>query len=575
VLRRLVISAVSTLVLAGTAHAQGVRTLLMPGVSYTKQVEFTTHGPVAFHAVNAPRPGGLYAVKPVLSNGAIVGRERVTSMQRSISSSATVAGVNGDLFTFADGRPTGMLIRSGVLETPPHPERSSVGITADGSLRVERVAFAGFWRGTGQRRPLRLNGAPGANGVALFTPSWGPATPALPGVVEALVTPFPPARPNADLFGTVVQIGQTNGGTRIPPGGAVLVARGSGAARLAAEAPVGTNLFVRLALTPDWAGVPDAVGGGPVLVRDGKPVFRANEAFSVDHTGHRHPRTAIGQLANGRILLVAVDGRQPGYSVGMTSFELATLMVRLGAVSASALDGGGSTTMAFDGTLLNRPSDPSGERAVAESVNVLYYGVYASLPLHQVVSPNGDGVAESQRFEYKLVRRSNVTASLTGPDGAARVIASGEQAPGRYRITWTGVRPDAAPEPEGRWRFSVTAADDQGQSSEAERLFWLNNTLGALSVQRNVWVRRSGSNLRASFRLARRAVVRVTVERPSGAIVRTVLERTFEDGPARVGWNGRDTSRTLAYPGRYVLRVRATNDVGTVDLTRRFRVRRL
>ncbi len=180
-LRRVVISGVSALVLAGPAQAQGVRTLLMPGVSYTKQVEFTTHGPVAFHAVNAPRPGGLYAVKPVLSNNAIVGRERVTSMQRSVSASATVAGVNGDLFTFADGRPTGMLIRSGVLETPPHPERSSVGISADGSLRVERVAFAGFWRGTGQRRPLRLNGVPAANGVALFTPSWGAATPALPG----------------------------------------------------------------------------------------------------------------------------------------------------------------------------------------------------------------------------------------------------------------------------------------------------------------------------------------------------------------------------------------------------------
>ena len=52
-------------------------------------------------------------------------------------------------------------------------------------------------------------------------------------------------------------------------------------------------------------------------------------------------------------------------------------MVRLGAVTASALDAGGSTTMAFDGKVLNRPSDPGGERAVADGLFVFYYGVQA------------------------------------------------------------------------------------------------------------------------------------------------------------------------------------------------------
>jgi hypothetical protein len=568
VLRKLFIAGVLLVVPAAPAHAQGLRVLLMPGVSYTKQVEFTTHGPVAFHVVNAPRPGGLYALRPVLSNNAILGRERVTSMQRSVSGSATVAGVNGDLFAWADGRPSGMLMRSGILDSPPHAERSSVGIASDGSLHVERVAYAGIWKGTGQRRPLRLNQPPPANAVSIFTPSWGPGTPSAAGVVEAVLSPFPAATPNTDHFGTVVQIGETNGGTRIPPDGAVIVARGTGAARLAAEAPLGTSVFVRFALTPDWAGIPDALGGGPVLVRNGKPVFRANEAFTLDQTGHRHPRSAVGQLANGRVILVAVDGRQRGYSVGMTSFELALLMVRLGAVSASGLDGGGSTTMAFEGLLLNRPSDPGGERAVAESLNVFYYGVYAPPPLVQVLSPNGDGVDESQRLEYKLVRPANVSATLTGPDGAQQVLDSGARAPGRYRFTWAG------PGPEGRWRFTVSAVDDQGQSSTTDRLFALNNTLKGLSVQPTVWVGRRGSNMRATYELAHPALVRVTVERANGAIIRTVLRRTLAQGPVTVGWDGRDTSRALAFRGRYVLRVRATNELGRVDLTRPFGVRR-
>src|SRR5207253_3876286 len=137
-----------------------------------------------------------------------------------------------------------------------------------------------------------------------------------------------------------------------------------------------------------WANVTDAVGGGPIIVRNGKPVFRSFELFTAAQLAARNPRTGVGQTADGRILLVAVDGRQPGYSTGLTNFELALLMMRLGAVTASALDSGGSTTMAFDGKLLNRPSDPGGERPVAEALTLFYYGVYAPPPMARVLSPN-------------------------------------------------------------------------------------------------------------------------------------------------------------------------------------------
>ena len=76
--------------------------------------------------------------------------------------------------------------------------------------------------------------------------------------------------------------------------------------------------------------------------------------------------------------------------------------------------------MAFDGELLNRPSDPGGERAVADGLFVFYYGVHAPPPTQAVLSPNGDGVAESQSLSYKIVRPSTVTASLVGPDRVPR-----------------------------------------------------------------------------------------------------------------------------------------------------------
>jgi hypothetical protein len=567
VVRRVVAAAAAlgaAFVVAPAAGAQ--TTLLMPGVSYEKTVEFTPHGPVVVHLMRAPRPTGLYALKPVLSNDAIVGRERVTQMQRRVATTATVAGVNGDLFHWQIGHPSGMLMMSGVLASAPNPDRSSTGIAGDGSLRVERVRMNGTWAGSGQRRPLALNRSPGSGGVALFTPSYGPATPAAAETVEVVLTPFPTAQPNVDLVGTVVQAKQ-GGSTPIPPGGAVLVGRGvNGAGRLATEAPVGSNVTVRLVLTPDWGGIVDAIGGGPLLVRDGRAIFRANEVFTIDQLVPRQPRSAIGQTADGGIILATVDGRRPGWSVGMTSFEMALMLRRLGAVTASGLDGGGSATMAFEGRLLNRPSDPGGERAVAESLNVFYYGVHVPELGENVVSPNGDGVAERQTFSYKIVRPSTVNARLVAPDGSQVPVDVGDRPTvGTYRFPpWT------PPALEGVWRFLVDSTDDLGRASTAERAFVVNNTLSSLVVP-NV---RRRSTVRAGFTLSRPASVRVTILTANGAALRGLPARQLPAGAQTAAWNGRSTYGSLVRAGRYQLRITAVNDVGTVSLTAPFAITR-
>jgi hypothetical protein len=559
-LRRVALITVLAGVFVAPAAAAPIRgQTLMPGVVYSRQVEFTAHGPVVVHVLSAPKPtGGLYQLKPVLSNNAILGRERVTSMQRSVSSFATVAGVNGDLFNWSDGHPTGALIRSGVLDSAPSSDRSSVGIDAEGGLHVDRVAMSGTWKGTGQRRALDINEPATSKRTTLYTPAWGPRTPAEQNAVEITLTPFPATTPNADLTAPVTQVVQ-GGNQPIPPGGAVLVARRD-AQFLTAEAPVGTPLSVKLLLTPQWSNVVDAIGGGPVVVRNGKPVFRSFESFTTAQLATRAPRTGVGQTADGRILLVAVDGRQPGYSTGLTNFELALLMMRLGAVTASALDAGGSTTMAFDGKLLNRPSDPGGERPVAEALLLFYYGVYAPALPDPVLSPNGDGAADSETFSYKLVRPATVAASLVGPGGAAIPLDSGSRAPGVYKFTWAGMNADGSPAAEGKWTFSVDSSDDQGRQTSADRQFSLNSTLGFVSA------RASGRRMTAAFKLARPARIATRIETPAGVIVRTLPGRSLDAGTAAVSWRGR--------PGRYVLSVTATNEIGSVEQTAAFTLRR-
>jgi hypothetical protein len=580
VLRRVLIGALlASLAAAFAGSAYAGSQVLMPNVSYSRTVQFTAHGPVVMHVITAPRPGGFYRLAPLLSNGTILGKDRVTSMEKSVSDSATVVGVNGDLFNFKDGHPSGMLMQNRVLKSQPYRFRSSVGITADGTLNVQRVSFYGYWQGLGQRRPLTgLNQPPRADGTSLFTPAWGAATPRIPGVVEAVIQSFPPAVPGGELSG-VVSVQHTGGGTPIPPNGAVLLARGSQVAKLQQEAIAGTPVVTRLILSPDWlaSGITDALGGGPLIVRNGKPVWTAGEDFLPTQLGPRNPRTAVGQRRDGKIILLAVDGRRSGYSVGVTNWELAQALVRLGAVTGSALDAGGSTTLAFDGKLLNRPSDPGGERPVAETLAVLYTGVYAPPPALSVVSPNGDGIAEKQQLSYKVVQPSTVTASLVGPGGATAFTDTGTRQPGIYTFAWpSNTHRLTQDDPLGRWRWVISATDSQARESSVERAFWLNDTLGYMRVApRSVRLRkRTRTAVVARFKLAYPARVTPSVWTTHGILIRRLPTRNLAAGTRAIAWSGRFQNGRLAYRGTYVFKVFAQNAYGPVDLNQAFVVRR-
>ena len=596
-LRRILIGALlASSAAAFSPSAYAAAQVLMPNVSYQRTVQFTAHGPVVLNVLTMPRPGGLYQLKPLLSNGAILGTERVTSMQKDISGAATVAGVNGDLFNFNDGHPSGMFMQGKVLMSPPYRARSSVGIGSDGKLSVGRVSFFGYWQGLGQRRPLTgLNQPPRGDGTSLFTPAWGSSTPSIPGVFEVVLQSFPPAVPGTDMTGVVTST-HSGGGLPIPKNGAVLLSRGSQVAKLQAEAIPGTPILTRLILQPDWlaTGVTDALGGGPLIVRNGKPVWTAGEDFLPSQLGPRNPRTAVGQRRDGKIVLLAVDGRRRGFSVGMTNWELAQAMVRLGAVTASALDAGGSTTMAFDGRLMNRPSDPGGERSVAESLAILYTGVYAPPPLLPVVSPNGDGIAEQQQVAYKVVRPSTVTATLVGPGGATGFTESVERQPGIYTYQWPatskkkqrglhGVRRihgrwyrTVAGEPLGRWRWVISATDGDGQDSSVERSFWLNDTLGFMSVApRSVRLRpKTRTAVVARFKLASPARVTASIWTRNGVVIRRLPGRNLGAGTRTIAWDGRFQNGRQVYRGSYVFKVFAQNGFGPVDLSQTFVIRR-
>ena len=386
---------------------------LWPGVTYESGIQFTTHGPVAINVLRGPRPGGLTTLEPVLSNDTVVGREKLTTMEVRLRRTATAAGVNGDYFTLATGKPSGVLMRDAQLVAPPNAGRASAGIRSDGVLDIRRVGFKGTWRATVGTRPLgALNAMPAANGAALYTDAYGASTPALPGSAAVILFPFPAATPEVDLVAPIVEARTDGGAVAIPAGGAVLVARGTAAQALRSEGVAGGTLTVKLGLVPSWPDMVGAIGGGPQIVQNGAPIFRAGEVFTTKQLGPRAPRSAVGQLRDGRILLVAVDGRQPGYSVGLTNWELAQALVRLGAVTGMALDSGGSTTMAFDG---QAPEPALGRSRAA-------YLDRARLPLPRGLRARAPcaRLAERRRSRRHSEPRLQGRAALVGDGDAAR-----------------------------------------------------------------------------------------------------------------------------------------------------------
>lgn len=108
-------------------------------------------------------------------------------------------------------------------------------------------------------------------------------------------------------------------------------------------------------------GIRDALYWGPALIVNGK-------AVSVSGGGGLNPRTAIGQRADGTVLLLVIDGRQPN-SMGASYKDLIGIMQSYGAVTAANLDGGYSTSMVYKGEILNHLRF-SGERSIPTAILV-------------------------------------------------------------------------------------------------------------------------------------------------------------------------------------------------------------
>jgi hypothetical protein len=372
-------------------------------IVHTAEDGARTTGPWVVHAltVDPDRLAGRLDAR--LATDIVPGRELLSALA---ARDGAAASINGGYFVIgpADGTPgdlagismlDGRLVseavngRTSLLLAGPRGEDARIAALA---TRSSVTASDGARREVDglNRKPGLIRGCGGTGGdvpteqpkhdftctdpaeLIHFTPVFGAATEPGEGAEAVL---------GAD--GRVAELRSSRGGA-IPPGGSVLSGTGDAAAWLQAHAQPGAVLAVQdaiqaggLALAP--APELDVVNGGPRLLRHGNAAITAfaegfhwpeNPEFYFRFGVRRNPRTLAGTTRDGRLLLVAVDGRRPGYSVGASFEESAGILRALGARDGVNLDGGGSTGMTLGSALVTRPSDATGERPIADAIVV-------------------------------------------------------------------------------------------------------------------------------------------------------------------------------------------------------------
>ena len=298
-----------------------------------------------------------------------VGLETVSSMAARYGA---LAAVNSGYFRTTGtyrGDSVGIEVLNGKLLSESNNVRAAAGLIArEGKqeLIFGHVKFAGqIIAGQAKRAIDGLNRPRVDNELIVFTPEFHRTTLTDPNGLELIVRRE-----------RIVERRDLKGSSTIPADGYVISVAGTARRWALEKLRVGTRVKLNLDWSPtetetadSWKQAANIIGGGPQLIKNGRvEITNAAEKILPAFVSDFHPRTAIARLKSGQILLVAIDGRQPGVSAGMSLTMVADLLLEFGAVEAINLDGGGSTTMVIRNKLVNKPSDATGERPVSDAI---------------------------------------------------------------------------------------------------------------------------------------------------------------------------------------------------------------
>lgn len=336
--------------------------VIAPGIALTTLVDRRA-GIRAYALWIDPAQGG--SIGMALAGGRIGALERTSAMAKD---AGAIAAVNGDFGSFSH-RPTHAFVVDGELVQTSPVNGAIFSVSSNGSMRIgaPTQAVTVSESDTGETVPIAAwnHGPPAPGEIAAYTSAGGTLEAPRPFTCSARLLPSGPPSATADGTERGYTVDQAAcSSSRMEPGEGVVLS----AVPATDEATLIRSLAPGESMTIDWSlgwpGVEEAIGGSNVLVSGGRVVLGpCSGAICAPN-----PRTGIGLTADGRIVLVVVDGRQAGAG-GMTLPAFASFMASLGVESAMNLDGGGSSTMVVKGGVANSPSDGF-ERSVTNAIVV-------------------------------------------------------------------------------------------------------------------------------------------------------------------------------------------------------------
>ncbi len=358
---------------------------IAPGVRRGVYRLETSSGPLAIEVVAVdPRERSLHFDAVLASDRLISEGETLSSMARR---TGAVAGLNADYFDIGQtNQPLGIVVREGNLVRTPS-KRVALDVRRDRFVHFESFAFRGTVRYGSASIPLTaVDEWPPQGGASFLTPAYGTLQ-AAPGVALATLVPVDAAA-TASVAGTyrVTSVGEATAASVHGP----MLGFGPAAQSIAPPPSPGDTVSIDAVTEPPLDDVVTAVGGGPQLVADGNPVEDPN-APAPEERDRRLPVSGAA-LAGDELLLLAVDGRQPALSIGLTRPEFAALMLGFGASEGMAFDSGGSAELVgrilgdASASVLNAPSDGE-ERRIADGLFVYSDAPYGP-PQALVVRPS-------------------------------------------------------------------------------------------------------------------------------------------------------------------------------------------
>ena len=332
-------------------------------------------GPWAIHVLEFDYDNPHLRLETARAEKTKGGLEQTSLMARRYDRAGhrVVAAVNGDFFTKA-GSPVNLHISAGELISGSI-DRSIFAKSTAGSFFIGRVTSeASVMTNDGLVHKIHgVNRGRQKDEIVLYNHHHGRSTGANRHGVELRLFWLERFWTNDTVAAVIVRRFIQDGNSSLDDSTIVLSAHGIAAQWTALHLAVGDTVHVIWRFAEFPRRILEAIGGTPRLIRNGTITIEGREEkVRDDFVTMRHPRTAIGyNEEEQRCYLVAVDGRQPGHSAGMTLRELAALMQELGCTEALNLDGGGSTTLVLRGQVVNRPSDLTGERPVANALQLI------------------------------------------------------------------------------------------------------------------------------------------------------------------------------------------------------------